>query len=324
MGMRRHIGLTLLLILLGIEIVLLTLDESKPDGERSAEAAALDPREEREIRESLTGVHMMETRHDGKGWELWADRSVRYRGEEDFHLEGIRAVFPSSEGVSFAVTGRVGVVDVDTMNMQVEGNVVIQSTNGYIFKTSFLSYSSHNRCLKSPTFIEMMFFHDKKGVPIVLKGLKMLADLDTSLVEVHDDVFVEKSLEKGGKFTVKSQRAKFSGSSHLGQFFGDVVINMDPMKVTGSEAQFKYEKGSISDVRVKGGVRANDAERWVTSEQVDIYFEDEKFVFRGKPRVVQGGDELRGEEIVFHGRGQSIQVRKVRAKIDKKSTEEIH
>ena len=316
-------GLILLLIFLGIEIVQLTPEDLKWGREPTVNSSP-PVREEKEIRESLTEIYMTETHYDGRGWELWAHKSFRYWGEDELHLEDIKGAFPASQGVSFVVTGQVGIIDMNTMDMEINGDVVTQSSNGYTFKAGLILYSSHHHRLEGPSPIEVILPNDKeRDVPVVIKGSEMVADLTTALVEIHGDVVMEQPFGKDKKLMVQSEKATFSGQSNLAQFFKNVVISMAPMKITGSEAQFEYEKemGSISSVKVKGKVRAYDADKWITSKQVEIHLKEEKFVFKGNPRVVQGEDELRGEEIVLRDGGQFVQIRKARVKVDAENGE---
>ena len=63
-------------------------------------------------------------------------------------------------------------------------------------------------------------------------------------------------------------------------------------------------------------MRVSDAVKFATSDNVRVFFEEEKLIFRGAPRVVQNNDELRGEEIVFLQRGDIVKVQKARARVE--------
>ena len=65
----------------------------------------------------------------------------------------------------------------------------------------------------------------------------------------------------------------------------------------------------------------SDAEKFATAENLNVQFEQDKYVFKGHPRVVQDNDEMRGDEIVFLEGGKKVLVQKVRAKVDEKSLE---
>ena len=96
------------------------------------------------------------------------------------------------------------------------------------------------------------------------------------------------------------------------------------MRITGPEARFNYDPKTdvVKSVYVSGGTRVSDSEKWATSENVNVDFEQNKFVFRGDPRVVQNNDELRGDEIVFLDGGKQVDVRHARAKVDEKHINE--
>ena len=73
-----------------------------------------------------------------------------------------------------------------------------------------------------------------------------------------------------------------------------------------------------------GGAKVSDADKWATAQNVRVDFESNRFVFRGNPRVMQSGDELRGEEIVFLDGGRRVQVKSARARVDEKRMEKVH
>ena len=70
-----------------------------------------------------------------------------------------------------------------------------------------------------------------------------------------------------------------------------------------------------------GGVRVTDSEKYATADRVSVYFNEDKYVFNGSPRVVQSGDELVGEEITFLNNGKKVQVSNARVKLDRKDLE---
>ncbi len=299
-------------------------------------------------------IHMLEARHDGKRWELWADRSERYKGGKDFYLEGIRVNFPSDQTFAFKVKGNKGVINLGTMDMNIYGNVVVRSTNGDTFKTQTLFYSSKLRHLKGETPVEMRFQYSpergSKG-PLLLDkdvslvGSKILIDLDPSQTEIYGSVVLKGTLKKEGIFTIRSEKVIFDNKSAVTQFLGDVQIHVGTIKVLAPQAQFQYKKetGAIVNFVVKGGVnmegevsvksqnlsqgselmkknstKKSPTQSWrARTKEVFIDLENEVFVLKGSPRVVQGEGELRGEEIIFRRGGDAIQIRKVRAKIDK-------
>lgn len=279
-----------------------------------------------QVEQAMNGVEVVGTRDESKEWQLWADRAVDFKNTETWALEKVKAVFFTKDGGFFRVTGDRGVVEMETKNMRVQGNVVTKSSNGYIFKTQEVLYDSNQKILSSPETVMMQGPADAKGGALKLQGGQMTARMADSAMEVQGDVRAERNFHPDKRVVIRSQRALLSGKSNLAKFLGNVKIDANTMRITAPEAQFKYDrdKQTLSSVQVQGGVRVSDVDKWATSEQLNVQFEKEKFVFQGNPRVVQNNDELRGDEIIFYNGGKKVEVRKARARVDKDSLEKAN
>jgi hypothetical protein len=84
---------------------------------------------------------------------------------------------------------------------------------------------------------------------------------------------------------------------------------------------YRPDGQTVESVTVEGGVKVTDVDKWATSQKVSVHFDNDKFVFNGMPRVVQSGDELIGDEIVFLKGGREVQVSRARAKIESSTTQ---
>ncbi|MCB0408427.1 MAG: LPS export ABC transporter periplasmic protein LptC [Bdellovibrionales bacterium] len=310
--------LGILLVLLILEIVILAPKTLN----KSPSIVADDINESHvnsdKVEQLMQGVHSVGTKDGNKDWELWADEALDFKTETQWTLENVKAIFFGNDGVYFTVTGKQGFVEPETKNMEVKGDVVTRSSNGYVFKTEKVSYTSGDRSLVSDDPISMVGPKDKNGNPLRLNGVGIKADLNESTMKVQSQVVARKTFVKGQKAKIRSNTALFSGKSQKAFFSGDVVIDFDNMRLTGPEAEFDYDqkKGVVKTMFVKNGVRVSDDVKYGTSDNVRVLFEEEKFVFRGAPRVVQNNDELRGEEIVFLNRGETVKVMKARARVE--------
>jgi LPS export ABC transporter protein LptC/lipopolysaccharide transport protein LptA len=327
-----QIGLSLGFLLLLIQVVLIAPSQIRDSqrGDAATIAAALPTTEltksNNGVDQSLKDMHMIETHEGQKEWELWATRAVSTKGNEVLELDAVRAVFFSDSGVTFNVTGKKGNVQVKSKNMQVEGDVLIRSSNGYTFRTEAMDYDSKVRRINANSRVEMVGPKDIEGHALKLTGFGMEAFLDKGSMEVKRDVKAEKSLDQGRKALIKSQRSTFNAKDRSAKFNGDVVLDLDSMRITGPEAQFLYDakKDIVKSVQFSGGARVSDSDKWATAQNVRVDFDTNRFVFRGNPRVVQNNDELRGEEIVFLDGGKRVQVQRARAKVDEKRLEKTN
>jgi LPS export ABC transporter protein LptC/lipopolysaccharide transport protein LptA len=328
-----QIALSLAFLVLLIQIVLIAPSQIRdkdeaailPVATQGSPAKLLEPASggENGVDQSMKGMHMTETEEGAKDWELWADRAISMKAKDLLELEKVKTIFFSDNGVTFTVTGKKGQVFAKEKNLWVEGNVITRSSNGYVFRTERVAYDSKARQLHAPGHVEMLGPKDGDGLSLKLTGIGMNASLERSSMEVLRDVKAEKMLDKGRKAFIRSHRARFSGKDRTAIFQGDVILDMDSMRITGPAAEFEWDgkAQAVKTVNFSGGARVSDADKWATAENVRVDFEKNRFVFRGNPRVVQNNDELRGEEIVFFDGGKRVQVRRARAKMDEKRLE---
>ncbi|MNL10806.1 hypothetical protein D3C87_1316180 [compost metagenome] len=62
----------------------------------------------------------------------------------------------------------------------------------------------------------------------------------------------------------------------------------------------------------------SDVDKYATSESVNLDLLADKYVFKGRPKVIQNNDELSGEEIIFLEGGKKVKIERARAKMEKK------
>ncbi|CAN5485694.1 hypothetical protein BH10BDE1_BH10BDE1_25030 [soil metagenome] len=281
----------------------------------------------------VRNAHMVEAKQDQKELELWAVQAVRPKDKEEWTLDDVRVKFFASNGVTYTVTGKNGGVTTSTYALWIKGNVLTKSSNGYTFKSESIFYDPKIKRLTSPSKIEMEGPPDVNGSRLYLDGEDMIADMTTNQMNVNRKVRARRKVSApkdtpgGDQKTaqIQSNSAVFSGNSNLAMFKGNVVIDVDTMRLTGPEAKFSYDPGvqNLDSIVVTGGVKVTDQDKSATSDSVAVYFKDDKYVFKGSPRVVQQQDELIGDEIIFLRGGKQVQVINARAQVDPMRTERV-
>ncbi|MBK7890420.1 MAG: LPS export ABC transporter periplasmic protein LptC [Bdellovibrionales bacterium] len=263
-------------------------------------------------------AYMVEAKPEGKELELWSARAVSPKAVGEWTLDDVRVKFYASNGVVYTVTGKTGGVQTETYAMWVRGNVVTRSSNGYTFKSESVFYDPKAKRLSAPTAVQMEGPVDKEGARLELIGDGMTADMGTNQLKIAKDVKAKRHIPHGRVAQIQSNTALFSGKTNSAQFSGAVVIDIEAMRITGPRAEFAYDPttGTLESVEVAGGVRVTEADRFATSGSLSIHFRDDRYVFRGTPRVVQVDDELFGDEIIFLDGGKKVQVLNVKAQID--------
>ena len=311
------------LLALLVEVTLIAPRQIREAEQRPKTTAPTTPTTPRsDVDQSMNGMHMIETQEGRKEWEIWSKQALSLKPQEVLELKKVKAVFFSEKGVTFTVTGDEGRVQLKTKNLRVDGNVVTRSSNGYVFKTASMDYDSAAKVLKAPNKVTMLGPKDQDGHALKLTGSSMEASVLKATMDVRHEVRAEKALDKNRAALIRSQRSLFSGRDRTARFVGDVVLDLDSMRITGPEAEFEYDdKGQgVKSVYFAAGARVSDSDKWATADKVKVDFDQNRFIFRGHPRVVQNNDELRGEEIVFLDGGKRVRVQGARARVDEKRT----
>lgn len=270
--------------------------------------------------QKLGGVHLVESQQGSRDWELFSQSAEGSQGASNWKLHQVRVLFYNHEKVEFTVTGDTGTIDAATRNLSVVGNVVTRSENGYSFKTPSIYYSAKSRVIESPEQVEMKGPAEGSVAGMQVRGRRMKVFVDSSKMVIQEKVSAEKPHKDGKKFEILADGAEFSGKNNEAKFLGAVRMNYDGMRLEGPEASFLYNKAAnvLSTVEVRGGVKVSDAEKFATSEKVNLDLLANKYVFQGRPKVIQNNDELIGEEIIFLEGGKKVKVERVRARVENK------
>ncbi|MBX2996648.1 MAG: LPS export ABC transporter periplasmic protein LptC [Bdellovibrionaceae bacterium] len=285
-----------------------------------------------EVQQKMKGVHLVESSKGTRDWELYADAAEGFEGKGKWQIQKVKIMFYSENKVQFTVTGKSGELDTKTKDMKIEGDVRTVSENGYRFESPSIQYQAGPRVLESPGPVRMTGPSDSQGEGMVVTSNFMRGEIDKSLVHLEGNVVARRRFKNGNVFGVRAGRAEFSGLHYQAHFRNQVTIEygalapgrgVGPMRLESPEASFQYKSTSnlLEFVQLKGGVKINDAEKYATADQVRIEPETNRIVLNGKPRVVQGQDELMGEQIVFIDGGKKVKIEKMRARVEKDPSE---
>lgn len=323
----KRAGLVILAGLFALLVAEVIIVSPQPLNEKPAAAQGKDGiYNNDDIKQLMEGVHYVETKNDQKEWELWAEKAVNFRQEDDLELNRVRAVFFGQDGLEMVVTGDRGEVEPKTRNMKIEGSVVTKSSNGYTFRTESVSYNSESRMIHSPSPVEVSGPRDGTGRSLYISGRSMAADLNRGVMEITSEVKAEKTIRRDQKMAVRSEKVELNGKDRAVKFSGEVMIDVDGLRVTGPDALFRYDRKSelLKSIELDGGVKVSDADKWATSDKLNIFLDEDKYVFKGNPRVMQDNDELRGDQIVFLDGGKKVQVKNAKVKVSQERLEKIN
>jgi LPS export ABC transporter protein LptC len=138
----------------------------------------------------LEKIRLVEDKHGQKTWELEAKSIQQYQNQNIMELEDVKVIVYMKEGRSFIISGNRGKVYQDSKDMELVGDVLLTSSDGYRLKTHSVSYHHSEKKVTTPDLVEI------EGKEIQLVGTGMLVDMEAKTIKVLNQV---KTRWRGGK-----------------------------------------------------------------------------------------------------------------------------
>lgn len=312
----RNLIFLLLLAFLFVEVLLVFPREVRESTEAPPASQSNGKSQKGPVEQRAEGIHLVESQGNTQDWELFAKKAEGSQ-TQTWTLRDVKALFYKEAVVSFTVTGKSGVVDTQSKDMQIKGTVETTSANGYRFWTEDVKYQAKSRHIVSPTRVKMIGPADKDGSGLKVEGTRLMADVASGRMQIFADVKAEKVLRSGRRLRLTAHSAEFSGKNQQATFRGKVVLSYGAATIEAPEAElFSGAAGDLlSSVRLVGGVKVSDQDKFATSESLNLDLVLNQFILNGQPKVYQGQDELSGERIIFLDDGKKVKVEGVRAQM---------
>lgn len=188
--MRKAKILILILIVLiaGVALTSLWRNLQGKKGPGGEESLAKIPPGKADMR--LEKIRLVEDQHGQKTWELEAKAIHQYQAQNILMLEDVKVTFYTKDGRTFTLAGNRGKVHQDSKNMELVGDVVLTSSDGYRLKTQSISYQHANKRATTSDPVEI------EGKEIQVVGRGMLVDMEAKIIKILSQV---KTRWKGGE-----------------------------------------------------------------------------------------------------------------------------
>jgi LPS export ABC transporter protein LptC/lipopolysaccharide transport protein LptA len=314
----RPFLIVFILLLVGFEILILFPKQTDKPTESNEVAADSKTAASatNQIQQKMQGVHLVESQRGTRDWELFSKSAQSYQNSPIWDLENVRIVFYNDEKQSLVLTGKKGKIDTKTKDMKIDGEVDIETNNGYIFSAPYVEYDSGQRLIFCSGLVSVKGPLVANKRSLFLKGMGMRIPVATQKMYLDQDVSGEKIVSDDKKINFKSHRAELSSLNQVAQFMESVVIRYPPMTMSSDNATFAYsEKSQLFEyLDLSGKVELRDENRRALSDKLRVDIATKQFTFSGQPRLYQGEDELSGEQIIFLDGGKKVKVEKVKLK----------
>jgi LPS export ABC transporter protein LptC len=130
----------------------------------------------------LKKIRFVEDKQGQKTWELEAESVDQYQGQNIMVLEDVKLTFYAKEGRIIYLTAKQGKVYQDSKNVDLLGDVVLTSTDGYQLKTHSASYRHSEKIVSTPDPVEI------DGEQIRLTGRGMLVNVEAKTFKILSQV----------------------------------------------------------------------------------------------------------------------------------------
>ena len=140
----------------------------------------------------LKKIRFVEDKQGQKTWELEAESVHQYQEQNIMVLEDVKVTYYAKEGRIIYITGKRGKVYQDSKNVDLSGDVVLTSSDGYRLKTDSASYRHAESTVSTADPVEI------EGEQIRLTGKGMLVNVEAKTFKILSQV---KTQLKGRKKT---------------------------------------------------------------------------------------------------------------------------
>lgn len=130
----------------------------------------------------LEKIHLIEEKHGQKTWELEAHQINYYQDQNLFILKDVKVNFYLRNGKTFTLSGKEGKFFQDTKNMELMGDVILSSNEGYRLKTASVFYDHSKKMVSGKDLVEV---EDDK---IQMKGEGMIIDMESRIFKLLNRV----------------------------------------------------------------------------------------------------------------------------------------
>ncbi len=132
---------------------------------------------------ALKSVHFTENTPEGKLWELTANTAKYMKKNEYALLDKVHILFFDKKRGTMTLTSEKGKLFTKSKDIEVFGNVVLTSMDGYVLLTDSLHYNSKER----KVFTEAPVTGEGPGIK--MRGVGLTLDLETERVRLLKDVW---------------------------------------------------------------------------------------------------------------------------------------
>jgi len=274
------------------------------------------------VEQSIKGVYLVDSQKDDTNWELWAESGLSSSASSSWRFNNVKVNFYTKDKKVYKVMSEIGLIDLKEKTMTFEGEILIESPNGYFMKAETLSYNFKDKVIFTDDPVAIDSHRGAVNEPLKFSSESMKLQLQDSKIFL-DKINSTKTIKKNKLIKIKSDKAVLSGNSYRVEYKKNVKLKGLGFNISSDRIKLYISKKrkQINNLTAIGNVLVTSGDRIGQSGLAKVDFKDEVIEMLRSPSLKQGKDVLYGERIIFYNKTKSVAVKKARAKVDKNKLE---
>lgn len=221
----------------------------------------------------LLGVRFFESQDGEPQWEINSDFAELHRAENYAFLKKVKANFSSAATQNkISSESDYGRSWTDKNKIELEGNVSVQSSKGYIFLMNRLNYDGKKHELNTSESVQMKGPNINKPI-MWLNGTGLKANIDQEHFILKHNVSAKKKLENGDWLKITSQSGEFFTADSKAVFIENVVMRN---KNQSGYADKAFLEVGGNEVILEGNAKIESDNNTIEGKRIKLFTDDDR------------------------------------------------
>jgi LPS export ABC transporter protein LptC/lipopolysaccharide transport protein LptA len=255
----------------------------------------------------LLGVRFFESNGAVKSWAIRSEFAELHRQKENYaFMKNVDADFFSQSGNVVHTKSDYGRCHFAKHQVELEGNVMVTSQQGYRFTMKRLDYDSGTRHFRTADLVHMRG-PDPEKPDMFLTGVGMDADLNQETFLIKRNTQSRRRLSTNEWIRIQSVTGEFRPQTNRAVFNDRVRAILPALTVESDRLEMNI--GTDGELlRASGHVVLFHKNRRGRAERADIEVANDRVVLEGKASIESEDNELKGRRITLYTDEDRVEV----------------
>jgi LPS export ABC transporter protein LptC/lipopolysaccharide transport protein LptA len=255
----------------------------------------------------LLGVRFFESNGADRSWNIRSEFAELHRAKENYaFMKNVDADFFSQTGNVVHTKSDYGRCHFDKHQVELEGNVVVTSQQGYRFTMKRLDYDSATRHFRTAELVHMRG-PDPDKPNMFLTGVGMDGDLNQEAFLIKRNTQSRRKLSTNEWIRIQSVTGEFRPQTNRAIFTDRVRAVLPSLTVESDRLEMNI--GADGELlRASGHVVLIHKNRRGRAERADIEVANDRVILEGKASIESEDNELKGRRITLHTDEDRVEV----------------